>query len=106
MLLFFESDQAKTEQHLMKIEEVRSVSVPLPLCYLTEVRFGHSQDRSFLDKIENKMHMYEIDINYGVDKESLDRVRQMQWLKEGWVSLKGSSQLIRVQIEEFQEVRG
>jgi hypothetical protein len=59
-----------------------------------------------LDKIGKKMHIYEIDINYGVDKPSLDRVRQMEWLREGWVSLKGSAQLIRVHIEECQEVRG
>ena len=52
------------------------------------------------------MQIYEIDINYGVDKPSLDRVRQMEWLREGWVSLKGSAQLIRVHIEECQEVRG
>lgn len=106
VLLFFESNKPKTEEHLIKIEDIRSISVPLPLCYLIESRFEEQENLSFMEKILKKMYTYEIDINYRVDQESLNQIRSMIWAQQGWISLKGSDQLIKVRIDQSQEVKG
>lgn len=36
------------------------------------------------------MYTYEIDINYGVDRDNLRRIRTMEWAQHEWISLKGS----------------
>jgi hypothetical protein len=69
VLLFFKLRTPKEEDNLLKAEEIRTISLPLPItCFIQErfVYLSPSADQMAL--IRKKMHVYEIDLNYGVDR--------------------------------------
>jgi hypothetical protein len=92
LLLIFEEHKPKEEQYLLKIDEIRTISVPFPLAYLVESRFTHTLSKEkIIAKLYPKLHIYEINIAYGIDLEAYEKLTNLPWISNKWLSLKGSS---------------
>jgi hypothetical protein len=77
--------------------------VPLPLSYLIEPRFAQAQTREALVAgLEKKLYLYEIEMKYGVDAEAFQQLKRTEWVRNKWLSLKGSSKLLRVELCELE----
>jgi hypothetical protein len=97
MLLIFEQNREKEQGSLIKIEEIRSVSIPLPINYFIEPRFNHlPQPEQWLEKVKRRLYVYEIDINYSADYAAYTRLAEEHWIRSKWISLKGKNKLLWV----------
>lgn len=60
-------------------------------------------DKTLLAKISSKLYVYELEICFGVDYVTYDLLSQCQWVQNKWVSLKGSSKMILIQLGSITE---
>ena len=104
VLLIFSQQSEKTEQNLIKMEEMKTITVPLPLNYLIEPRLAHaSLPETSLARIRSRMFTYEVDIGYQVDYRAYQRLAGLEWVRNKWVSLRGSNRLLWVEVGPLEE---
>lgn len=65
------------------------------MTYLIQNRFVNTSSKDKLtQKILPKLHIYDINIDYGIDLEAYQKLSQLPWVTHKWFSLKGSSRLL------------